>query len=115
MIQVAAPDKVGVHLLTVRLCGTELALTRRADRLRTDGSGLPTCVRSLLCRAVRRGRSVIGRGRERAGRAGDALQPVAVVLPPRPVARRHVVVAVEQTHGSVDQLPDDVGVPGMPV
>src|SRR6202022_186622 len=44
-----------------------------------------------------------------------ALEAAPVALPPRLVARRHVVVAVTQTSGAVDELADDVGLPGMPV
>src|SRR4051812_26114829 len=50
-----------------------------------------------------------------AGLPGDGLQPVAVALPPTLVARRQVVVAVEEAGGSVDELANDVGVPSVPV
>src|SRR4051794_10204632 len=54
-------------------------------------------------------------GLSAAGLPRDRLQPVAVALPPSVVARRQVVVAVEQAGGSVDELANDVGVPGVPV
>ena len=50
-----------------------------------------------------------------AGLAGRALEPAPVALPPGLVARSHVVVAFPQAGGAVDELADDVGLPGVPV
>ncbi len=50
-----------------------------------------------------------------AGVLRHALQPAPVALPPRLVARCHVVVAVPQPDGPVDEFPDDVSMPGVPV
>jgi dipeptidase E len=44
-----------------------------------------------------------------------ALEPAPVALPPRTIARRHVVVARAQADRAVDELADDVGLPGVPV
>jgi len=41
--------------------------------------------------------------------------PAPLVLPPRLVAWRQVVVAVSQSCGPVDELPDDIRVAGMPI
>src|ERR1022692_3294938 len=46
---------------------------------------------------------------------GHALQAAPVVLPPRLVPGRHVVVAIPQPDGPVDEFPDDIGVPRVPV
>jgi DNA-binding MarR family transcriptional regulator/GNAT superfamily N-acetyltransferase len=47
--------------------------------------------------------------------AGGVLQPGSVALPPGPVARRQVVVLLAYSGGAVDELADEVGVPGVPV
>src|ERR1700728_2217202 len=41
------------------------------------------------------------------------LQSVAVAVPPLLVPSRHVAVALQQPDGTIDQLSDDVGVPGV--
>jgi hypothetical protein len=51
----------------------------------------------------------------RGGVARGALEPAPVGLPPRLVAGRHVVVARAQADRAVDELADDVGLPGVPV
>jgi hypothetical protein len=38
-----------------------------------------------------------------------------MVFPPRRVARRHAVVALVHPGGTVYELPEDIGVPGVPV
>src|SRR5689334_24646696 len=54
-------------------------------------------------------------GLARAGLARGALEPAPVGLPPRLVACRHVVVALTQAGRAVDELADDIGLPGVPV
>jgi hypothetical protein len=51
----------------------------------------------------------------RAGLPRGALQPTSVTLPPGLIAGRHVVVVLPEPDGAVDELPDDVGVAGVPV
>src|SRR6516225_5120863 len=43
------------------------------------------------------------------------LDPAPVAVPPGTIARRHVVVARTQADRAVDELADDVGLPGVPV
>jgi hypothetical protein len=43
------------------------------------------------------------------------LRPTTVALPPGLIAGRHVVVAFPQPDRAVDELPDDVGLAGVPV
>src|SRR6266550_2783770 len=54
-------------------------------------------------------------GLARACLARGALEPAPVALPPRLVAGRHVVVALTQAGRAVDELADDIGLPGVPV
>src|SRR5580658_910924 len=47
--------------------------------------------------------------------AGGILQPVPVADPPRLIPRREVAVVGPQPSGPVDEFPDNVGLPGVPV
>jgi DNA-binding MarR family transcriptional regulator/GNAT superfamily N-acetyltransferase len=47
--------------------------------------------------------------------AGGVLQLGAIAIPPGLVARRQVVVLLAYSGGAVDELADEVGVPGVPV
>src|SRR6266498_5831776 len=66
-----------------------------------------------VLRVSRVSRRPTGSGRGHLPR--DTLQPAAVRLPPGLVTGRHVVVALLQPDRPVDELPDDVGVAGVPV
>jgi len=50
-----------------------------------------------------------------AGLPRNPLQLASIGLPPRLAARGHVVIALPQTDGPVDEFPHDVGVAGMPM
>jgi hypothetical protein len=54
-------------------------------------------------------------GSGRADLPHGMLQPTAVALPRGLIARRQVVVAVPQPDRAVDELPDDVGMAGVPM
>jgi len=61
------------------------------------------------------GRTATARPLADGGFASRAFHPVAVVVPPRLIPWQQVRVPDRQARGSIDEFPDDVRMPGMPV